>query len=79
MFRATSFEDVGVSHKGKVRHDYPKGSCCNLITLVGLQNSQGELGWKVFRPRNSSANEKNGITQGIKDLKEFKDNRIQPK
>jgi hypothetical protein len=68
-----------MSHKGKVGHDYPKGSCCNLSTLFGLQNGQGELGWKVFRPGNNSADEKNGSTQCSKDLKDFKDNRLQHK
>jgi hypothetical protein len=68
-----------MSHKGKVEHDYPKGSCCNLSTLVGLQNGQVELGWKVFRPENNSADEHNGSTQGSKNLKEFKDNQLQHK
>jgi hypothetical protein len=40
----------------------PKKSCCNWSTLVGLQNGQVELGSKVFRPGNHSADEKNGST-----------------
>jgi hypothetical protein len=36
-----------------------------------------ELGWKVFRPRNNSENKKNGSIQGNKDLKKFKENKLQ--
>jgi hypothetical protein len=42
--------------------------------MVGLQNGQAELGWKVFKPWDRSVDEKNGSTQGNKDLKKFKDN-----
>jgi hypothetical protein len=43
------------------------------------KNGQVECGWKVFIPGNHSANEKNGSTQGNKDLKELKDNHLQHK
>jgi hypothetical protein len=48
-------------------------------TLVSLKNGQVKLGWKVFRLGNNSADEQNGRTQGNKDLKEFKENKLQHK
>jgi hypothetical protein len=38
-----------------------------------------ELGWKVFKPGNHNADEQNESMQGVKDLKEFKDNQLQQK
>jgi hypothetical protein len=45
-----------MSHKGKLGMT-TKGRCHNLSTLVGLQNDQVELGWKVFILGNHSADE----------------------
>jgi hypothetical protein len=66
-------------HKGKFWIGLPKRSCCKYKTLVGLHNGQVELGWKVLKLGNSSADEQNGSTQGNKDLKKFKENQLQNK
>jgi hypothetical protein len=63
-----------------------------LIKVKLSMTTQGELlqfeytgwiaewpNWKLFRPGNNSADEKNGSMQGIKDMKEFKDNQLQHK
>jgi hypothetical protein len=47
--------------------------------LVGLQNGQVKVGWKLFIPGNISEDENNGSAQGSKDMKEFKKNCLQYK
>ena len=49
------------------------------MILSGKEWPSGMWLEKCSNPGNHSADEKNGSTQGIKDLKEFKDNQLQIK
>jgi hypothetical protein len=49
------------------------------MVLSGKEWPGGTWMEKCLDPGNHSADEKNGIMQGIKDLKEFEDNQLQQK